>query len=156
MPDPWVHSVLPLCSKAYTFKILHRLIFWHRHDITTHSFQLHNRYIWYSVVFCQNRLDQPVKRLKIELTPKTETVRSQHSPGASHHAPNTNSHTPSPSAPPHDPYEFSEESSTNVGDFSTSRSYRSSRDDSFPRPSPYKQVDILRNIRQINQQGHCY
>ena len=43
-----------------------------------------------------------------------------------------------------------------VGDFSTSRSYRSSRDDSFPRPSPYKQVDILRNIRQINQQGHCY
>ena len=42
-----------------------------------------------------------------------------------------------------DPYEFSEESSSNADSFTKRRALRSSRDDSFPKQSPFiKQVSL--------------
>ena len=88
------------------------------------------------------RLDQPVKRIRTELE---HPIRSQ-SPGvipaSIFEMRASRDRSPSPQQPPHDPYEFSDEASSSAGNFGNKRSMRQSRDDNFPRPSPFgsKQV----------------
>ncbi|ELU05357.1 hypothetical protein CAPTEDRAFT_103103 [Capitella teleta] len=88
-------------------------------------------------------MDQPVKKIKLELEhpsrPSSNGLNPFDNPPLSH------DNSPLPQSMPLDPYEFSDESSSNAGSaFANKANRRQSRDDSFSRPSPFgiKQVSI--------------
>ncbi len=89
------------------------------------------------------RLQQPFKRQRRESRVDSASSKSHHpashpsTPGGQFSA-KMREMSPSPKQAAHDPYEFSDESSSNAGNFRTFRSV--SRDDSFSRPFNSKQV----------------
>ena len=95
------------------------------------------------------RLQHSVKRPKQE---PDLSSKSAQSPGGHQFGSKRQDNTPSPQLQPHDPYEFSDEASSNAGSF-RKRGFRNSRDDSFPRSSPFTSRQVCGFVYAITQFG---
>jgi hypothetical protein len=84
-----------------------------------------------------SRLDQPVKKIKMEIENPGQPASNGFTPFDPVFL-SQDSASPMPRAPAHDPYEFSDESSSNAGSaFGNKMNRRPSKDDPFSRPSPF-------------------
>ena len=101
--------------------------------------------VTYFVCFLR-RLEHPIKRQKLEskldLNKSSRDAAALANNNSSSHSSRVARESPPSPAVAHDPYEFSDEAS-NAGNF-PKHSLRTSRDDSFPRASPFGSKQVMK------------